>query len=206
MSTTDAATTATDAATKAATDAAAAVLLPVGRIAAATTIAPTMTTSTAPTVTTATATIPPIATTTAGVQNTTEVSLGQWMKDVVNTIQKTFIMYVIYISALFGGIIGASYSVREGEGPARRFLSFLYGFAWYPLSLAYALYDTPQWYATLYPLYEGVPGFLSYTKPTLEAIPMKDSKGSKTLRIVSGILLVCNIYVIVTLIRVRFYM
>jgi hypothetical protein len=121
------------------------------------------------------------------------------------TIQKTFIMYVIYISALFGGIIGASYSVREGEGPARRFLSFLYGFAWYPLSLAYAFYDPPQWYATIYPLYEGVPGFLSYTKPTLEAIPMKHSKGSGTLRIMSGILLAFNMYVIGVLIKTRFY-
>lgn len=141
------------------------------------------------------------------------------MKD---TAQATFIACVIYISAVFGGIIAANYAIREGG--ARRFMSFLYGFAWYPMSFAYAVYDPPEWYATIYPFVEGPPGFFSYPKPTVPQLSghlhsgvkslaahkmlgggVAQSKGSLMLRIMSGLLLLCNAYVIFVLINARFF-
>ena len=143
----------------------------------------------------ATGTTPPII----------QTSWAQWSSDITNTTQKTFIAVVIYASAVFGGIISSNYAITEGD--PRRFLSFLYGFAWYPLSLAYAVYDPPEWYATIYPLRQGPPGLFSYPPPAPKVTIGKslENKDSKALRIMSGILLAANVYVAAVLIKTRFY-
>jgi len=136
-----------------------------------------------------------------------QTSWLQWSSDVANKAQATFIAVVIYVSAVFGAIIAANYAITEGH--PRRFLAFLYGFAWYPFSLGYALYDPPEWYATIYPFVEGPPGLFSYPKPTVTPVFTKirgaGTKGSTPLRIMSGILLLCNMYVGIVLINTRFF-
>jgi hypothetical protein len=127
-----------------------------------------------------------------------QTSWYQWSSDVQNTTQKLVIAITIYMSAIFGGIIAVQYAIKEGM--SRRFLSFLYGSAWYPLSLAYAIYKPPAWHATVFPYKEGAPGAFTFAP-----LGPQSTKGSTTLRIVSLILLAFNVYVAAILIQVRFY-
>ena len=127
-----------------------------------------------------------------------KTSWYQWSSDVKNTAQLIIIAITIYMSAIFGGIIASQWAITEGM--PRRILSFLYGFAWYPLSLAYAIYNPPPWHATVIPLKEGKGGMYAHAP-----LGAHSTKGSTALRIISLILFAFNMYVMAILIQIRFF-
>lgn len=128
-----------------------------------------------------------------------KTSWYQWSTDVKNTSQKLIIALTIYMSAVFGGIIATQYTVIH-EGVPRRFLSFLYGFAWYPLSLFYAMIWPPHWHSILFPYKQGNFGMFTYAP-----IGARPPAPSTTLRVISAILLAFNVYVAAMLIQIRFF-
>ena len=89
-----------------------------------------------------------------------------------------YIYYILlFICALFGGIIMSNVYINETFLPIRVYY-FFYGTAFFPVSLLYGIVNPPEWNATLFPVYRII--------DNRRALPVANMVGAMPARMVGG--------------------